>query len=50
MFGQQESYIEGEGFGQRIPMSQTKGVFVVQLNAVTGSEAKEKTSDFRRPA
>ena len=44
MFGRQESCIENESTGQSVPMSGRKGVFVVQLNVVIGSKAKEKTS------
>ena len=49
-FGQHESYIENEGTGQRILMSRKKGVFSVQLNAVSRSKAKEKASVFKRLA
>ena len=50
VFGQRESHIDKESTGQRIPMSRRQGVFVVHLNAVTGSKAKEKTSVFRELA
>ena len=48
-FGQQESYIENESTCQRVSTGQKKNVFVVQLNAVTGSRAKG-TTFFRRSA
>ena len=46
VFGQQNSYAENERTGQRIPMSRRSCVFVVQLDAVTGSKANVKPSVF----
>ena len=41
VFGPQESYIENASKGQRIPVSRSKGVFVVQLDAQTGSRTTQ---------
>ena len=48
VFGPRESYIDNTSTGQRIPMSRRIGVFVVQLDAQTGSRTA-KTAKFDEP-
>ena len=48
VFGQQDSHIENTSTVPRIPMGKRKGVFVVQLDAQTGT-GRTKTVRFHEP-
>ena len=48
VFGQQDSHFENTSTVPRIPMGKRKGVFVVQLDAQTGT-GRTKTERFHEP-